>query len=93
MEHSLMGMQSQGYNTQYNNQVSFDTDSWPIGVEVTFSERIFHFIKCFKGQVIDSNKAIKWFGGKITTAVKNRTIVWKWYDYDGREQIFKILRY
>ena len=93
MKYYATGIQSKGDTTLYNNKVTFDTDSGPIGVDEKFSGCIFHLIKCFKGQVIDYNKVIKWFGGKITTNIKNVTIVWKWLDYDRREQIFNVHRY
>ena len=70
-----MGMQSQVDTTLYNNQVTFDAYPVPIGVDKQCIGCIFHLIKCFKGQVIDSNRAIKLFRGTRNKNVKNGTIV------------------
>ena len=77
MEYYEMVMQSQGDTTLYNNQVTFYTDSGMIGVNKQCNGCIYHLIKGFKGEVIDSNRAIKVFRGTRTIDVKNGTVVWE----------------
>ena len=90
MEHYAMGMQPQGDTTLYNNPVTFYTYAGPIVVDKWCSGCIFHLIKGFKCQVIDYNRAIKWFGGTSLTNVKNITIACKWFEEDVREHRFNI---
>ena len=52
---------------------------------------ILHIIDDFERLLTKSGRYIKGFGGTMTKPVKKDTIVWKWHDYNGKENSFKIL--
>lgn len=62
----------------------FDTDSEPIGIDNWCTGCISHRIKDFNGPLVDSNCAIKAFGGSKTSNNKIGTITWKWLDDEGK---------
>ena len=74
----------------YENSMAFDTDSGPIGIDNRSSGCMSHRIEDFEGQLTDSNRFIKGFGGSRTTSVKIGTIRWKWLDDEGAEHKFLI---
>ena len=74
----------------YNNHVHFDTDSYKIGIDNRCSACILHKIGDFVGNLVDSNKSIRGFGGTRTKTLKYGTLLWKWMDNDGLEHSFKI---
>lgn len=84
---SLPATQGHGH---YRNQMIFDTDSGPIGVDNRCTGCISHRIDDFEGPLADSDRAIKGFGGTRTMNVKVGTIVWKWLDDNGKLHKFKI---
>ena len=60
----------QGTGGLQDNQISFDTDSAPIGIDNRCTGCISHRIEDFEGPLQESNRAIKGFGGTRTTNVK-----------------------
>jgi hypothetical protein len=76
--------------THHDNKVVFDTDAEPIGIDNRCTGCISHRIEDFDGPLIDSNRAIKGFGGSKTTNVKIGTITWKWLDDNGQSHKFVI---
>jgi transposase InsO family protein len=86
---AALAMQAQGARA-YENSLAFDTDSGPIGIDNRCTACISHRIEDFEGQLIDSNRFIKGFGGARTTNVKMGTIRWKWLDDKGQEHKFLI---
>ena len=74
----------------YENSIAFDTDSGPIGIDNRCTACISHRIEDFEGQLVDSNRSIKGFGGTRTKNVKMGTIKWKWLDDAGMEYKFRI---
>jgi ribosomal protein L40E len=65
-------------------KVHFDTNSEPIRVKNQCTGCISHQIEDFDRPLVDSNRAIKGFGGSKTTNVKIGTINWKWLDNEGK---------
>ena len=61
----------------------FDTDSAPIGIDNRCTGCISHVAKDFVGQLEESNRSIKGFGGSRTMGVKIGTLKWKWLDDNG----------
>jgi hypothetical protein len=49
-----------------------------------------HQLEDFQGPLVDSNRAIKGFGGTTTAKVKIGTITWKWLDNQGKTHTFLI---
>ena len=68
MAMAAVAMSAQG-ETNSNHQMSFDTDSGPIGVDNRFTGCISHIIEDFKGPIVDYGQPIKGFGGKRNTDV------------------------
>ena len=68
----------------------FDTDSVPIGIDNRCSACILHVAEDFVGQLRDSSKVIKGFGGTKTTNVKVGTLSWTWNDDYGVPHKFTI---
>ena len=72
------------------NVTKFDSDSATIGINNRCSACISHVPEDFVGDLSDSNKTIKGFGGSRTTGVKVGTLLWSWLDDNGIEHKFKI---
>lgn len=70
--------------------VKFDTDAAPIGIDNRCSGCISHVSSDFVGELKQSNRGIKGFGGITTMNVMIGTLVWRWCDDDGREHKFII---
>eukprot|EP00978_Attheya_sp_CCMP212_P018474 scaffold50569_cov62-Attheya_sp.AAC.1 len=71
--------------------VAFDTDSAPIGIDNRCSGCISHKVGNFIGELKESSsRAIKGIGGTQTTGLKMGTIVWRWSDNEGRIHKFHI---
>lgn len=73
-----------------SNVVTFDSDSAPIGVDNRCSACISHIPEDFVGDLVDSERTIKGFGGTRTTGVKVGTLRWSWLDDQGIEHTFHI---
>lgn len=86
---AALAMQARSANA-YENSMAFDTDSGPIGIDNRCTACISHRIEDFEGQLYDSNRVIKGFGGTRTQNVKMGTIKWKWLDDEGKEHKFII---
>ena len=52
------------------NSVRFDTDSAPVGIDNRCTGCISHVAEDFVGQLRDSDKSIKGFGGSRTSQIK-----------------------
>ena len=85
-------MQAEGNRVSQQQQVRFDTDSEPIGIDNRCTGCISHRIEDFDGPLIDSGRAIKGFGGTKTMNVQIGTISWKWLDDEGVSHKFVIPR-
>ena len=85
---SVMALQTNA--GKYTNQVRFDTDSAPIGIDNRCSACISHVAQDFIGPLRDSGRTIKGFAGSRTKGVKVGTLVWKWEDNDGKLSKFTI---
>ena len=72
------------------NSVRFDTDSSPVGIDNRCTGCISHVAEDFVGQLRDSDKSIKGFGGSRTSQIKIGTLSWKWMDNEGKELKFLI---
>ena len=72
------------------NVIRFDTDSAPVGIDNRCTGCISHIAEDFVGQLRDSNKSIKGFGGSRTPNVKIGTLLWRWMDDNGIEFKFTI---
>eukprot|EP00978_Attheya_sp_CCMP212_P032841 scaffold129914_cov59-Attheya_sp.AAC.1 len=72
------------------HSATFDTDSGLIGVDNRCSGCISHIAEDFIGELRDSGRVIKGFGGTKTTGIKIGTLLWKWCDNEGQEHKFKI---
>lgn len=51
---------------------------------------ISHIAEDFIGELIDTNRKIKGFGGLVSQQVKMGTILWRWDDDQGRKHKFII---
>ena len=85
---AAIAMQAGSYANE--NQIQFDTDSEPIGIDNRCTGCISHKIEDFDGPLIESDRSIKGFGGSRTTNVKIGTITWKWIDDQGMTHKFVI---
>ena len=74
----------------YANNVRFDTDSAPVGIDNRCTACISHVAQDFIGPLRDSGKTIKGFAGSKTKGVKVGTLVWKWEDNEGKTSKFII---
>ena len=72
------------------NSVRFDTDSAPVGIDNRCTGCISHIAQDFIGELRDSNKSIKGFGGSCTSNIKVGTLLWKWMDDEGRIYKFHV---
>ena len=87
---SAVAMSTSATASKYTNQVIFDTDSYPIGIDNRCSGCISHQASDFTGPLVDSNRTIKGFGGTKTKNVKIGTLVWRWADDQGLVHRFEI---
>ena len=86
--YSIMAMEAKP--NMKTNSVRFDTDSAPVGIDNRCTGCIFHVAEDFVGQLRDSDKSIKGFGGSRTSNIKIGTLSWKWMDNEGKESKFLI---
>ena len=80
----------QAQKTHWEHRVSFDTDSFDIGIDNRCSACISGTPEDFIGPLRDSTRTIKGFMGAKTTNVKVGTLSWKWLDDDGKPHHFDI---
>ena len=86
---AVIAMRASGMQ-ENKNEIFFDTDSEPIGIDNRCTGCISHRIEDFDGPLTESHRTIKGFGGSRTTNVKIGTITWKWLDDDGLSHKFVI---
>ena len=85
-----LAMQTQAtYNASAHN-ITFDTDSRPIGIDNRCTACISHKVEDFTGPLIDTNRNIKGFGGTRTSNLKLGTLKWRWEDDKGITHKFLI---
>ena len=84
-----VAMQAEGADS-FEHQMTFDTDSSPIGVDNRCTGCISHRIEDVEGPLIDTGLQIKGFGGSQTSNFQMGTLIWKWQDNQGRIHKFKI---
>ena len=75
--------------SNHDNVMHFDTDSHKTGTDDRCSVCMSHDTGDFVGQMRDSNRIIKGFGGSRTKTLKCGTLLWKWHDSEGVEHKFK----
>ena len=73
-----------------DNSIRIDTDSAPIGIDNRCSLCISNVAEDFVGDLTDTNRKIKGFGGILSQKIKVGTILWRWDDDQGREHKFTI---
>ena len=73
----------------FEHQMTFDTDSSPIGVDNRCTGCISHRIEDFEVALIDTGQQIKGFGDSWTSQFQMGTLIWKWQDNQGRIHKFK----
>ena len=88
LTYSVMAMEAKA--NMKTNSVRFDTDSVPVGIDNWCTGCISHVAEDFVGQLRDSDKSIKGFGGSRTSQIKIGTLSWKWMDNEGKESKFLI---
>ena len=86
---SAVAMQEEGADS-FEQQMTFDTNSSPIGVDNRCTGCLSHQNEDFEGPLIDTGRQIKGFGGSLTSNVQMGTLIWKWQDNQGRIHKFKI---
>ena len=84
-----VAMQAEGAGI-FEHQMTFDTDSSPIGVDNRCTGCISHRTEDFEGPLIDTGRQIKGFGGSQTSNVQMGTLIWKWQDNQARIHKFKV---
>ena len=72
------------------HNVIFDTDVQPIGVNSRCTACISHIESDFIGELHESNKPIKGFGGTKITNINTETLRWRWADNSVRIHTFII---
>jgi hypothetical protein len=92
MAFAAVAVQANGVQSNYylETMVIFDTDLVPVGVDNRCTGCISNRIEDFEGPMIESNRAIKGFGGSRTTGIMIGTLAWRWMDNAGREHKFLI---
>ena len=85
-----MALQSKIETGKYTNNVRFDTDSAPVGIDNSCTACISHVAQDFIGPLKDSGRTIKGFAGSRTKEVKIGTLVWIWEDDEGKMSKFII---
>ena len=75
---------------QRDNTIRVDTDSAPIGIDNRCSLCVSNVAEDFVGDLVDTNRQIKSFGGLFSQNVKMGTLLWRWDDDQGREHKFII---
>jgi hypothetical protein len=89
MAFAAVAMQANGVQSNYlETMVTFDsTDSVPIGVDKRCMGCISNRTEDFEGPMIESNRAIKGFGGSRTTGIMIGTLAWRWMDNKTGTQV------
>lgn len=72
------------------NEVVFDTDSSPIGIDNRCTGCISHRIEDFVVPLVSTDRTIKGYGGMQMSGIQIGTIEWSWLDDDGARHTFKI---
>ena len=87
---SALAMQTKASGPSVARTATFDTDSYEIGVDNRCSGCISNNIDDFIGDMRDSKRSIKSFGGSKTANVKIGTLQWKWMNNGGKVHNFVI---
>ena len=88
---SVIAMSSKTTKTpRKNNTIRIDTDSAPIGIDNRCSLCISHVAEDFIGELVETNRRIKGFGGLVSQSIKMGTLLWRWDDDQGRQHKFII---
>ena len=75
MAYTVVAMEAKATNK--TNVIRFNTDSAPVGIDNQCTGCISHVAQDFIGQLQDSGKSIKGFGGTRTSNVKIGTLLWR----------------
>ena len=72
------------------NVFQIDTDSATIVIYNRCNLCISHILEYFVGELIESRRKIRGFGGVIQPKTKTGTLLWQWEDGQGQEHKFLI---
>ena len=79
--------QAKGSST---NNLTFDTDSYSIGIDNRCTACLSHKIQDFEGALRDTKRSIRGYGGITDDKIKIGTIKWSIIDDQGKKHTFKI---
>ena len=86
----VMAMRTKN-STPINDDVfQMDTDSATIGIDNRCTLCISHNAEDFVGELRESRRKIRGFGGVIQPKIKTGTLLWLWDDDQGQEHKFLI---
>ena len=68
-----------------HNVFKMDNDSATIGIDNRCSLWISHIAEAFIGELRESRRKIRGFGGVIQPKIKTGTLLWRWEDDQGQE--------
>ena len=72
-------------STPINDNVFYmDTDSATIGIDNICTLGISHIVEDFVGELRESRRKIRGFGGVIQPKIKTGTLLWQWEDDQGQ---------
>ena len=78
-------------STPINNHVfQMDTNSATIGTDNRCNLCISHIAEYFVGELRESRRKIRGFGGVVQPKIKTGTLLWRWEDDQGQEHKFLI---
>ena len=73
------------------HRITFDPGTKSIGIDNRASACISYCADDFKqGTLSDTNKVIKGYGGTRSKPIQRGTLIWDWYDDQGKPHIFEI---
>ena len=88
---AVISMQTKTGKTDRKEHIlRMDTDSAPIGIDNRCSLCISNKVEDFVGEMTETKRKIKGFGGVLSPDIKVGTILWRWEDDKGQEHKFLI---
>ena len=85
-----MAMPTKTSTPSNDNLFKMDTESAKIGIDNRCSLCISHIAEDFIGELRESKRKIRGFGGVIQPKIKTGTLLWRWEDDQGQEHKFLI---
>ena len=87
---TVMDTTTKSSTPRNDNVFHMDTDSSTIGIDKRCNLCILHVSEDFVGELIESRRKIRGFGGVIQPKTKTGTLLWQWEDGQGQEHKFLI---